>query len=81
MKIQVEVVPTLEDYVLPESEQHVGNGYWEIEDGATVREVLKAIRLDWTILWIVINGKMSGKRSPLQEGDFLRITPVVGMVG
>lgn len=81
MKIQVEVVPTLEDYVLPESEQNLGEGRWEVEDGATVREVLQTIRLDWTILWIVINGKTSGKQSLLHEGDFLRITPVVGMVG
>jgi hypothetical protein len=81
MKIQVEVVPTLEDYVFPESDRFLGEGHWEIEDGATVREVLKTIRLDWTILWIVINGKMSGKQSLLHEGDVLRITPVVGPVG
>ena len=81
MDIQIEVVPTLEDYVFPESDRHLGDGRWEIEDGATVREVLKTIRLDWTILWIVINGHMSGKQSALQDGDFLRITPVVGPVG
>ena len=81
MIIQVEVVPTLEDYVFPESERHLGEGRWEIEDGATVREVLKTIRLDWTILWIVINGKTSGQQSQLHDGDFLRITPVVGPVG
>ena len=56
-------------------------GRWEVEDGATVREVLDTIRLDWTILWIVINGRMSGKQTMLHEGDALRITPVVGPVG
>jgi hypothetical protein len=81
MIIQVEVVPTLEDYVFPESDRFLGEGRWEIENGATVRDVLRMIRLDWPILWIVINGQMSGKRSLLHDGDALRITPVVGMVG
>ncbi len=75
MIIEVKVFSSLCHYI-PNSERRVDRDKWEVEDGASVEQVLKMLDLtDEEVRVLLINGRNAKKESILQEGDVLHVFP------
>lgn len=75
MIIEVKVFSSLRHYI-PNSERRVDRDKWEVEDGASVEQVLKMLDLpDEEVRVLLINGRNAKKESILQEGDVLHVFP------
>jgi molybdopterin synthase sulfur carrier subunit len=75
MIIEVKVFSSLRRYI-PNSERRVDRDKWDVEDGASIEQVLKMLDLpDEEVRVLLINGRNAKKESILQEGDVLHVFP------
>jgi molybdopterin converting factor small subunit len=78
MHIEIKIFSSLRNYVQP-SDNRLDGDRWDIEEGATVGQVLKMLNLPGTRdLIILVNGHHANKESVLKKGDVLSILPPIG---
>ena len=63
---------------IPPSDRRLGEDKWNFPEGATVAEVLKMLKLpeEGTKI-ILVNGLYANKDKVLNEGDVLKISPLL----
>ncbi|UCD87583.1 MAG: MoaD/ThiS family protein [Desulfobacterales bacterium] len=75
MIIEVKVFSSLCHYI-PKSERRLDRHKWDIDEGATVQQVLKMVGLpDDEVRVLLINGRNAKRENVLKEGDVLHVFP------
>ena len=63
----------------PPAERSPDGDRWDVEDGATVGQVIKMLNLTRTeALILMVNGLHANKERVLNEGDVLSVFPPIG---
>lgn len=78
MIVEIKVFSSLRKGI-PTDEHHLDGDRWDVEEGATVGQVLEMLNLAGRgDLILLVNGHHVTKESVLSEGDALSILPPIG---
>jgi len=78
MIIGIKVFSSLRKFIPPD-ERHLDGNRWDVEEGATVGQVLEMLNLPGTQdLILLVNGLHANKERVLNEGDVLSVFPPIG---
>ena len=76
MLIEVEISSALL-VTLPVSGKNLTQDQWDVDEGTRIDEILDKLSLTEVPTLLIINGHVVSEESVLQEGDTLKIFPLV----